>query len=783
MFHFFPKNAKANLALALFFCFVFAQLQSQTVISGYVKDARTGETLIGAAVFNEKAGAGSFSNEYGFYSLTAPAGLDSFEITARYTGYLPALKNVFVRDQKDVRFDIELVGEDYTTEDVVITAEKSNKEIVNSTQMSLNTLTAVEAKRIPVIFGEVDILKVLQLKPGVQSGGEGFSGLYVRGGGPDQNLIVLDEAIVYNANHLFGLFSTFNADAVKDIRLYKGGFPAQYGGRLSSVVDVRLRDGSRERVTGQGGVGLISSRLTVEGPFDNKKGSFMVSGRRTYFDIFTRMINRANEDDPDFDPIPDYYFYDLNAKVNYDLGKKDRIYLSGYFGQDVFGFNDESFDFGFDWGNATGTLRWNHIFNSRLFVNTTATFSDYAYGIDGSFADAFQFELSSNIRDYGLKTDFYYNPGKGHTVRFGASGIRHRFDLGRAEFTTEDTVANFSSGERFFATELGIYISDDWEVNDRLSINAGLRVSAFLSSDGETYGGLEPRFSTKYSLSPSLSLKASYARMYQYVHLVSNSGASLPTDVWYPSNSRVPAQRSQQVATGWSLALGKDYLLTNEYYYKWIANAVDFRDNANLFLNPNLADEFTFGKGWAYGMELYLEKKRGKLTGWIGYTLSWAWRKFDGSQLESPDPDQIINDGRNFNPRYDRRHDISVVLTWQATERLSIGGTWIYGTGNAYSLPIGRGFVTDPATGDPRVVPIYGDRNTFRLAAYHRSDLSIVWKLRKKAEAGDLTFSVYNMYNRRNAFFVYNEQLATSFQPRQVTLFPIIPSLTYNFKF
>jgi hypothetical protein len=304
-----------------------------------------------------------------------------------------------VKGKKEARIDIDLVDEDYTTEDVVITAEKSNKEIVNSTQMSLNTLTAVEAKRIPVIFGEVDILKVLQLKPGVQSGGEGFSGLYVRGGGPDQNLIVLDEAIVYNANHLFGLFSTFNADAVKDIKLYKGGFPAQFGGRLSSVVDVRLRDGSRERLTGQGGIGLISSRLTLEGPFAKKKGSFIVSGRRTYFDIFTRLINQANEDDPEFDPIPDYYFYDLNAKVNYDLGKKDRLFLSGYFGRDVFGFNDENFDFGFDWGNTTGTLRWNHIFNSRLFSNTTLTYSDYAYGIDGNFAESFEFNLSSNRSD------------------------------------------------------------------------------------------------------------------------------------------------------------------------------------------------------------------------------------------------------------------------------------------------------------------------------------------------------------------------------------------------
>ncbi|MFK7972324.1 MAG: TonB-dependent receptor [Bacteroidia bacterium] len=769
--------------MALFVCVCSSMSFAQTAVSGYITDIRTGETLIGAAVFNEAAGVGTYSNEYGFYSLTAPAGVDSFAVTARYAGYLPNKVTVLVKGKKDVRLDVGLTSEDYTTEDVVITAEKSNKEKVNSTQMSLNTLTAVEAKRIPVIFGEVDILKTLQLKPGVQSGGEGFSGLYVRGGGPDQNLIVLDEAIVYNANHLFGLFSTFNADAVKDVRLYKGGFPAQFGGRLSSVVDVRLKDGSRERLTGQGGIGLIASRLTLEGPFAKKKGSFIVSGRRTYFDIFTRLINSSNEDDPDFDPIPDYYFYDLNTKVNYDLGEKDRVFASGYFGKDVFGFNDESFDFGFDWGNATGTVRWNHIFNPRLFSNTTATFSDYRYNINGSFAESFEFNLSSSIRDYGLKTDFYYRPGKGHTVRFGASGIRHRFDLGRAEFTSNDTTASFTAGERFFATELGAYVSDDWEVNDRLSLNGGIRVSAFLSADGKAYGGFEPRFSAKYSLTSSLSVKASYARMYQYIHLVSNSGASLPTDVWYPSNESVPAQSSQQVAGGWSLAIGKDFLLTNEYYYKWIANAVDFRDNANLFLNENLADEFTFGKGWAYGTEIYLEKKRGKLTGWIGYTLSWAWRKFDGSQLDNPEPDKIINDGANFHPRHDRRHDVSLVLTWQATDRLSIGGTWIYGTGNAYSLPIGRSFITDPATGDPRVIPIYGDRNSFRLAAYHRSDFSIVWKLRKKTESGDLTFSLYNTYNRRNAFFVYNEQLENRFQPRQVTLFPVIPSLTYNFKF
>jgi hypothetical protein len=663
--------------------------------------------------------------------------------------------------------------------EVVITAESLQARL-DQTQMSVEKLSIQEIKRVPAIFGEVDIIKVLQLKPGIQSGGEGATGLYVRGGGPDQNLVVLDEATVYNASHLFGFFSIFNPDAVKGVDLYKGDFPAQFGGRLSSVVDVKLKDGNDQCFSGSGGIGAIASRLTLEGPLIKDKSSFMLSGRRTYFDIFTRQLNKANAEKEDYDPIPDYYFYDMNVKVNYELGKRDRLFISGYFGRDIFKFKGDNFNFDFKWGNTTGTLRWNHIFNPRLFSNTSFVVSDYNYSIQNKF-DIFKFTLGSSIQDVSGKTDFDYMLNNNHTFRFGAQYTYHNFSVGRLQAGSDDGRVSFNAGQNLFGSQMGMYASSDWSPDTQWRLSSGFRISGF-ESRGKWSGGIEPRLSARYRLNQKTSLKASAARMFQYVHLVSNSGASLPTDIWYPSGRVVQPQRSDQITGGVSTLLGgSKFLLTNEVYYKWMKNQIDFRDGAQLFVNPELESEFVFGKGWGYGNEIYLEKKEGRTTGWLGYTLAWTHRKFDE-----------INDGRRFFPRYDRRHDISMVIMHELSRRLSVTATWIYGSGNAISLPVGRFIVQDinGSNFNLRVIPEYLERNSFRMAAYHRLDLGLVWKFKRRWGDSDLTFSVYNAYNRRNPYFIYfeelrdkNTDLITGFKAKQVSLFPVIPSVTYNFKF
>lgn len=750
-------------------------------LSGYIKDAESGETLIGASVFAPETGAGTASNEYGFFSLALPA---NQEITVRisYTGY-QTFEQVF-NLKNDEKFDVELSSGE-TLQEVVVSAE-SNKEQVNSTQMSVTKLTTKEAKVLPALFGEVDILKTLQLKPGVTSGGEGTSGLYVRGGGADQNLFVLDDATVYNASHLFGFFSTFNSDAVKDIQLFKGGFPAQYGGRLSSVIDVKLNEGNRKKFSGKGGLGLISSRLTLEGPFDEGNGSFILSGRRTYADLITRQVNRMNQDNEDFNPIPDYFFYDFNTKANYDINENNKVFISGYFGRDKFKFDSDDFNFNFNWGNITTSARWNHIFSPRLFMNTTATFSDYDYTISNEFGQ-FAFELGSGIQDYALKSDFTYSPNNQHLIKFGATGVYHQFEVGRIETSSEDNTIGFNAGQEFEGIEVGAYISDDFKVNDKLTLNGGLRISGF-QNDGEFYSAIEPRFATKYSIGENVSLKASYARMVQYIHLISSSGVSLPTDIWYPSDKVVKPQRSDQVAGGITFALGEEWILSNEVYYKWLDNQIDLKDNANLFANDNLNQEFVFGDGWSYGDEIYLEKTKGKLRGWVGYTLSWSWRQFD----------EILNGGK-FPPRYDRRHDVSVVVMYELNDKFTLTGSWVYNTGNAISIPQGY-FIVQEASGDDfRFVPIYSERNSYRMPSYHRMDLGFVWNFNPKWGSSDLTFSVYNAYDRRNPYFIYIDDnrseliedggltvgniTEVQFQAKQVSLFPVIPSITYNFEF
>jgi len=759
---------------------IVSSAQSKTTFFGTITDGETGETLIGAKVEIIDANKATVTNEYGFYSITIPA-TDTIILSASYIG----METFYQRlpGMNDTKWNIELMPGTTTLDEVIIVADQL-RDKMSSTQMSMEQISAKTSKVLPALFGEVDIIKTLQLKAGVSSGSEGSTGLYVRGGAGDQNLIMLDEATVYNANHLFGFFSTFNSDAIKDVRLFKGGFPAQYGGRLSSVIDVRMKDGNNKKLSGSGGIGLITSRLTLEGPI-GENTSFVVSGRRTYVDLITNAINKSQEDKPDFNKIPGYNFYDLNAKINTKLGEKDRIYLSGYFGKDQFALKDSTLDLGFSWGNATLTARWNHIFNNKLFANTSFIFSDYNYDISNEIS-GFSFSLGSKIRNYAGKMDFSYNPNSKHSIKMGISTTYYDFTVGRLKAGSDDGSISFSSGIDRTGMEYGLYISDEFEIIKNLKANAGLRLSGW-TSNNYFDGGIEPRLALLYEVNPRWSIKGGYARMKQYVHLISNSGISLPTDVWYPSTNAVHPQRSDQVSAGFSYLIAKGLLLTNEYYYKWLKNQVDFRDGANLFLNEEIEREFEFGKGYAYGTELSLEKDFGKLSGWIAYTLAFVKRGgFPG-----------IMDGRYFSPRYDRRNDIKVVATYKFNRRWTASATWVYGSGDLAWLPGGRALFQDIKGGsiDP-VTPIYGDRNTFRLPAYHRGDISVIYYMFPKWGESNLSLSIYNVYDRRNPYFLTLEtefktvkqgevevKIPEKISARQVSLFPILPSITWNFNF
>ncbi|ALW86534.1 TonB-dependent receptor [Hymenobacter sedentarius] len=761
----------------------WSQEAAHFLLSGTVRGVR-GEALPGASVAVPALNTGTAADSLGHFSLRLPAG--RHQVVVAFVGYQQITRELNLT--KNQRLNVALEESGNQLGEVVVEGAATLEEKLRTTQMGVEHLSIREAKLLPALFGEVDILKTLQLKPGIQSGGEGTSGLFVRGGSADQNLVLLDNALVYNPNHLFGLFSVFNSDAVQSVDLYKSGFPAQFGGRLSSVVDVKLREGDRQHYVATGGVGLISSRLTYEGPINKGKGSFIVSGRRTYFDIFTRALNKANEGKEDYSPIPDYYFYDLNAKANYTLSEKDQLFLSGYLGRDTFGFNSSGgFDFKFNWGNTIGTLRWNHVFSPKLFVNTSVSVSDYKYDLTNKL-DQFSFKLGSRITDYSGRTDFEYTPNDRHVLKAGAQLTQHKFGVGRLDANSGDGRVNFGSDVSYYGLDGALYASDNLKATDKLQLEGGLRLTGFRSGSNQ-YGSLEPRASARYSLNDRTSLKASYALMYQYVHLVTNSGASLPTDIWYPSRLAVQPQRSQQLSSGVSFLLGRGkYLLTNEVYYKWGRNQVDFKDGAQLFVNPELDAEFIFGKSWIYGDELYLEKKTGKTTGWIGYTLAWSWRNFQPQRGTTG-----VNSGQDFHPNYDRRHNLTVVLLHQLNARINLTASFIYTSGSLTTLPLGRFGVQDipgSSTGiDPRPVPIYPNRNSYQLIPYHRLDLGVVYKIGTRRNQ-DLTLSIYNAYNRRNAYFVFFETVkdkatdrTTGFQAKQVSLFPVIPSLTYNFRF
>ena len=659
------------------------------------------------------------------------------------------------------------------------------------------TLPIEQIKSVPAFLGEVDLLKVVQLLPGIRNAGEGTAGIYVRGGGPDQNLIMLDDAVVYNTGHLFGFFSIFNSDAIKNVSLIKGGMPAQYGGRLSSVLDISMKEGNNKTFQAEGGIGLIASRISLQGPIKKDKASFIISARRTYVDALTKpFIKKSSQFYGS-----GYYFYDLNAKVNYRFSNKDRLYLSGYFGRDVFDFSNGKQDLkvNIPWGNATGTLRWNHVFNNKLFANTTAVYNDYNFTF-AALQNNFEIKLASGIRDLSFKQDFDYYPVQQHKLKFGLLYTHHRFTPSVVSGKQDSIVFNPLNAQVKYANEGAIYVQDDWEINGKWQMNAGLRYSIFqqvgpnkiytTDIDGnrtdslvyekgktvKTYGGLEPRLTLRYAINEGTSIKTSVTRNLQYIHLVSNSGTTLPTDLWVPSTYKVKPQISWQYAAGLYKNFNNNkYETSIEVYYKSMDNQIEYKEG----YTPNSLDDtensFVFGKGWSYGTELFINKVKGPLTGWIGYTLSWTWRKF---------PD--LNFGEKYPAKFDRRHDLSVVAIYEYNKKWKFSATFIYGTGNATTLPQRFYFVGNVLSQE------YSRINQYRVPAYHRLDLSAILTPKKNAIRKwktEWVFSVYNAYSRQNPYFIYFDQSGSPYdgtlqvQAKQVSIFPIIPSVTWNFKF
>lgn len=773
-----------TIRIVLLLLFIIAQprfviAQNKKTVNGNVTDAKTGETLIGASVkLSGSAIAGAVTNAYGFYSINTPEG--SYEISVSFIGYKTIKQNLNVTKDTRLNFVLE---EDNQLNEVVIAATKRN-ENVSSPQMGLQKIDVKDINNVPVLLGERDVLKTLQLLPGIKSAGEGNSGFYVRGGATDQNLILLDEAPVYNASHLLGFFSTFNSDAIKDVSVYKGGMPAQYGGRLASVLDIKMNDGNRKTYTAEGGIGLISSRLKVEGPIVKDKGSFMVSARRTYLDAFLKLSPDSSINSNTL------YFYDFNAKANYQIDDKNTLYLSGYFGRDKLGIAET---FGFNWGNATVTLRWNHLYSNRLFSNTSLIYSNYNYVIQ-NFMEENNFEVNSSIKDFNLKQDFEYSLSNNHNLKFGVNAIHHTIAPGKLTATATSSV-NQTTYEDRKGLELAAYISDEWAVSDRMNLVYGLRLSSFslmgpgniksYNAEGQiidskaykagefvkSYFNLEPRISASYQLTNSSSLKGAYTRNIQNVHLMSNSTSTSPTDLYIMNSNNVKPEIADQVALGYFRNFNDNsYEFSAEIYYKWMQNQIEYRSGTDLRGNGNVEADLLYGDGRAYGLELFFKKRFGRFNGWVGYTWSRTERQFDA-----------INNGKWFYAKQDRTHDLSLVGIYKASQRWTFSSVFVYNTGNAVTYPSGKYQIND------RTVFYYTEKNGYRTPAYHRLDVAatLEGKPGRKLQSS-WSFGIYNLYNRQNAFsidFKDNPDDPTKTEVVRTTLFGMIPSVTWNFKF
>lgn len=751
-------------------------------ISGHIKDAGTGEELIGAAVMVEEMNRGTVTNVYGFYSLSLPPGF--YQLKISYVGY--GLQESAVNLNQNLTLDFELQEQIQELEEVTIRSEGRQAHI-RKAEMGVNKLPIKSIQRIPTLMGEVDVIKAIQLLPGVQASSEGASGFSVRGGNPDQNLILLDEATVYNASHLMGFFSVFNNDAIKDVKLYKGDIPADFGGRLSSLLDVRMKEGNLKKFSGSGGIGTISSRLTLEGPIIKDKTSFLVAGRRTYADLFLPFAK-----DPDVRDNT-LFFYDLNLKLNHIFNDKNRLFASGYLGRDVYANPFARMAF----GNQTYSLRWNHLFSSRIFSNFTLIHSRYDYELGTPEGDANSFVWRSKMKDYSAKGDlnFYITPE--HTLKFGLISTFHDFEPGSAYGTGEQSLFTEFVLPTNYALENGVYVSAEQSFGERWNLRYGLRFSSFHNvgpgtiynydaeynpKDSTVYGrgdvyhrflGLEPRAAVSFMINDVSSVKSSYSRTRQYIHLAQNSTAGTPLDIWFPSTPNVNPQVSDQVSIGYFRDFPSQQLeFSVEAYYKQMRNAIDFKDHASLLLNRYLEGEIRIGEATSYGLEFLLRKNEGRLSGWISYTYSKTTRKVSE-----------INNGNPYAAPYDKPHDIAIVGNYEITKRIWVSANWVYSTGLPVTFPTGRFEYMG------NIAPVYSNRNAYRMPDYHRLDVSVSFGSKPKPDRRwhwDLNLSVYNAYARKNAWainFVQDEQNPDVTYAEMTYLFPAIPALTWNFHF
>ncbi len=757
-----------------------SKTKEKHTISGYIRESGSKESLLAVSVYIPKLKIGTTTNDYGFFSLTAPEG--SHEIFITYVGYQSIKKNVNLTN--DLELNLNLTPELEGLNEVIVNANKGVNES-QTTQMSVVSIKPSEIKELPTILGEKDVIKALQLMPGIQGGTEGTSGFHVRGGTPDQNLIILDEASVYNANHLFGIFSVFNGDAIKSIEVFKGGFPARFGGRLSSILKIDMKNGNKERFTGKFNIGLISSSLLLEGPINKGKTSFIFSGRRTYADLLSLPFQKGKNK-------TGYHFTDFNFKIHHVFSEIDKLFWSNFLGKDSFYLreepdNDNQLRTNLGWGNTTSTLRWNHQFSNKFFVNTSLIYSKYAFEV--SFRDqgkgvTTNFETNSGINDYGLKLDFDYYPSTKHSIRFGANSTFHEFTPKQSKIdeTGENSI---STNQKITSFESATYIEDEWRVNNTLRFSPGIRFSHF-KFKSLNYFNLEPRFTLAWNIKPDLAIKTSYSKMNQFVHLLSHSGIGLPTDLWVTSTDKVKPQISEQIALG----LAKDFLnngysFTIEGYYKKMDNIISYKEGSTFLIAQYIEsgeeidweDSITAGQGWAYGTEILFRKKTGKFTGWLGYTLSWSQRQFD-----------FINQGKKFFARYDRRHDLSIVGIYKPSKKILLSGTWVLSSGNNFNLPdkIALNNTTNfPIARNNQFIvpstPFNTERNNFRGESYHKLDLSIQFhkKLSKK-RSRTWGVSIYNAYNRKNPFFYYHN---TKGNLTKVSVLQVLPSFNYTYKF
>lgn len=782
---------KISIVISFFLIFFGIDAVAQKItIHGYITNSATGERILGASIVVSPANTGTTSNNYGFYSITVPHNSDSIEVSYSYVGFQSQQYKFLAKESK--RLDV-LLSVNSLLEEVIVTSSRKNNKVTSS-QMSTIQLSQEQIKNLPSVLGEADVLRTVQLLPGIQAGNEGNVGFYVRGGGSDQNLILLDGVPVYNAMHLFGFFSVFNSDALQTVDVIKGGFPARYGGRLSSVLDIRMKEGNNQEFHGEGGMGLLAARLLLEGPIKKGKSSFMISGRRTYADLYMRpLIKSINDKGAE----AGYYFYDLNAKINFYLGKKDHLYFSGYFGKDKFDGN-VNYDFNADsllaqnnrykatmeWGNSTAMVRWNHEFSKNLFGNMTFNYTKYQFnlsnvqnvlqtnGVNALYYQAY----SSGIEDKSFRIDLDYLPNPNHFIKMGTSVIWHNFSPGA--FQTQITNSSYTNDSSYQAgfissSELDTYAEDDIRFSNRIKANVGVHLTGFAVRN-KFFTSLQPRVSLRYLLRSDMSLKVSFAQMNQFIHLLTNNGVGMPTDLWVPATGIVPPEKSLQAAIGWQYNWKHTIEFSVESYYKKMNNVIEYKEGSS-FINAlnNWETQVVAGTGTSYGIEWMAQKQKGRTTGLIGYTLSWSNRQFAD-----------LNNGQPFPYKYDRRHDLKLAVVHTINKNIQLSGDWVFGTGIATTLPVAT-FLNYSLS----QVEVYGKRNSFRLPPYHRLDLSIKFSKQKKKYERDWVISIYNVYNRLNAYFIYQNTVYNSAthtynnQFYKFALFPIIPSISYQFKF